>query len=57
MFELFLISEAVVPGAGAFEVAVSKELHKFKETVKGKTRLGVQAFAEAMLVIPKTLCK
>lgn len=46
---------AVVPGAGAFEVAVSKELHKFKETVKGKTRLGVQAFAEAMLVIPKTL--
>lgn len=57
MFELFLISGAVVPGAGAFEVAVSKELHKFKETVKGKTRLGVQAFAEAMLVIPKTLCK
>ena len=28
---------------------------KFKDTVKGRARLGVQAYAEAMLVIPKTL--
>ena len=28
---------------------------KFKETVKGRARLGVQAYAEALLVIPKTL--
>jgi T-complex protein 1 subunit zeta len=45
----------VVPGAGAFEIAVSDELNKFKESVKGKARLGVAAFADAMLVIPKTL--
>lgn len=44
-----------MPGAGAFEVAASAALMKFKETVKGRARLGVQAYAEALLVIPKTL--
>ncbi|XP_012234559.1 T-complex protein 1 subunit zeta [Linepithema humile] len=46
---------AVVPGAGAFEVAASQALQRYKEQVKGKQRLGVQAYAEALLVIPKTL--
>ncbi|XP_015593062.1 T-complex protein 1 subunit zeta [Cephus cinctus] len=46
---------AVVPGAGAFEVAASQALQRFKEEVKGKLRLGVQAYAEALLIIPKTL--
>ncbi|XP_066590226.1 T-complex protein 1 subunit zeta [Prorops nasuta] len=46
---------AVVPGAGAFEVAASKALQQYKEQVKGKQRLGVQAYAEALLIIPKTL--
>lgn len=50
-----LQDECVVPGAGATEIATYRELQKFKETVKGKARLGIQAFAEAMLVIPKTL--
>jgi len=45
----------VVPGAGAFEIAANKELLKFKDTVKGKARLGVQAYAEALLSIPKVL--
>lgn len=44
-----------MPGAGAFEVAASAALMKYKETVKGRARLGVQAYAESMLVIPKTL--
>lgn len=48
---------AVVPGAGAFEVAASQALQQYKEKVKGKQRLGVQAYAEALLVIPKTLGK
>ena len=47
----------IVPGAGAFEIAVSDALNTYKETVKGKARLGVAAFAEAMLVIPKTLAQ
>jgi len=47
----------VVPGAGAFEVAAYTELIKYKDTLKGRQRLGVQAFAEGLLVIPKTLAK
>lgn len=47
----------IVPGAGAFEIAVADALNAYKETVKGKPRLGVAAFAEAMLVIPKTLAQ
>ena len=47
----------IVPGAGAFEIAISDALNTFKESVKGKARLGVAAFAEAMLVIPKTLAQ
>jgi len=47
----------VVPGAGAFELAVSDALNAYKDSVKGKARLGVAAFAEAMLCIPKTLAQ
>ncbi|XP_064620672.1 T-complex protein 1 subunit zeta-like [Lineus longissimus] len=47
----------VIPGAGAFEIAAYSALMKFKESVKGRARLGVQAFAEALLVIPKVLGK
>ncbi|PSN43475.1 T-complex protein 1 subunit zeta [Blattella germanica] len=45
----------LVPGAGAFEIAANQELMRYKDEVKGKMRLGVQAYAEALLVIPKTL--
>lgn len=45
----------VVPGAGAFEVAAHKALMDLKETVGTRARLGVQAFADALLVIPKAL--
>ncbi|XP_018568186.1 T-complex protein 1 subunit zeta [Anoplophora glabripennis] len=47
--------KAVIPGAGAFEVTANKELLAYKDTVKGKVRLGIAAYAEALLVIPKTL--
>ncbi|WWD19674.1 T-complex protein 1, zeta subunit [Kwoniella shandongensis] len=46
----------LIPGAGAFEVACSSHLQTaLKQTAKGRTKLGVLAFAEAMLIIPKTL--
>ena len=45
----------VVPGAGAFEVAVHVALKKAMEELKGRERLGMQAYADAMLVIPKVL--
>ncbi|KAK4689906.1 T-complex protein 1 subunit zeta, partial [Tremellales sp. Uapishka_1] len=45
----------VIPGAGAFEVACSAHLQTALKSTKGRTKLGVLAFAEAMLIIPKTL--
>ncbi|KAH3902053.1 chaperonin-containing T-complex subunit CCT6 SCDLUD_001864 [Saccharomycodes ludwigii] len=50
----------VIPGAGAFFIAASDHLKKAnmsKLGCKGKTKTGIQAFAEALLVVPKTLIK
>ena len=49
---------AVVLGAGAFEVAAAAHLLEHtKKTVEGRAKLGVQAFAEALLIVPKTLAE
>lgn len=48
---------SVVPGAGAFQVACSNHLVKFKDSVKGRVKMGIQAFADALLVIPKILAR
>lgn len=48
---------SVLPGAGAFEIAAYRELMKYKEEVKGRARLGVQAYAEAILIIVKVLAQ
>merc|ERR1711988_1476301 len=47
----------IVPGAGAFELAAHRMLYKFRDTVEGRAKLGVQAFADALLVIPKVLAE
>jgi len=47
----------VVPGAGGFQIACYEALMKFKPSVKGRAQLGVQAFADALLVIPKVLAQ
>merc|ERR1719232_189479 len=47
----------VVPGAGSYEVAVHMALKKAMEAIKGRARLGMQAYAEGMLVIPKVLAQ
>ncbi|CCK67957.1 chaperonin-containing T-complex subunit CCT6 KNAG_0A02680 [Huiozyma naganishii CBS 8797] len=52
--------QTVVPGAGAFFIAASNNLNRANMAqlgAKGKTKTGVQAFAEALLVVPKTLVK
>ncbi|GAA5864889.1 hypothetical protein JCM3774_004262 [Rhodotorula dairenensis] len=48
---------ALIPGAGAFEVAAHQYLvdETKKSVAKGRAKLGVQAFADALLTIPKTL--
>lgn len=52
-----IVDKSVVPGAGAFQVACATHLKSddFSKTVKGKAKSGVQAFADALLIIPKTL--
>jgi T-complex protein 1 subunit zeta len=48
----------VLPGAGAFEIAAHAHLQKFAEAhVTGKKKLGVLAFSDGLLVIPKTLAE
>ncbi|KCV71326.1 T-complex protein 1 subunit zeta [Fonticula alba] len=49
--------KSVVPGAGAFEVAAYLHLMKFKNTIKDKSSMGVVAFAQALLVVPKVLAQ
>lgn len=55
-----LKDQNVIPGAGSFFLAASNHLQKsnmVKLGAKGKTKTGVQAFTEALLVVPKTLVK
>lgn len=49
--------QAVLPGAGALEVAVNLALQEEVKRVDGRETAGVQAFSEALLVIPKLLAK
>lgn len=49
--------KSVVPGAGSFEIACSMHLHEYCKEVQGKSKLGIEAFADALLVIPKTLAE
>ncbi|KAG5484433.1 hypothetical protein LSCM4_08000 [Leishmania orientalis] len=50
-------ASAVVAGAGAFEVALHDHLMKFADSVSGKQKIGIRAYADAMLVTPKTLAE
>ena len=49
--------KSLVPGGAAFEIACAHRLEKLLASaeVTGKAKLGVKAFAEALLIIPKTL--
>jgi len=50
-----LTSKAVVPGGGAVEAALSIYLENFATTLGSREQLAIAEFAEALLVIPKTL--
>jgi T-complex protein 1 subunit zeta len=53
-----ILDKCVIPGAGSFEVAAADHLMKnVRPKVSGKAKLGVQVFADALLVIPKTLAE
>ncbi|KAJ3146384.1 T-complex protein 1 subunit alpha [Geranomyces variabilis] len=50
-----LESNAVVPGGGAVEAALSIYLENFATTLGSREQLAIAEFANALLVIPKTL--
>jgi thermosome len=47
----------IVPGGGATEVELAIHLKRFASTVGGREQLAIEAFAEAMEVIPRALAE
>ncbi len=47
----------IVPGGGAVEVEIAKELRKHATTVGGREQLAIEAFADAFEIVPKTLAE
>lgn len=47
----------VVAGGGAFEIELSKRLHEFSQSVRGREQLAIKAFAESLEVVPRTLAE
>jgi archaeal chaperonin len=52
-----LRSGKVVAGAGAAEMELARQLRKYAESLSGREQLAVQAFADSMEVIPRTLAE
>lgn len=53
-----ITDEALVPGAGAFQIACADHLRDYaEENVKGKARLGVTLLGEALLGTVRCLAK
>src|SRR4030043_2038734 len=47
----------IVAGGGAVEIEIAKELRKFATKVGGREQLAVEAFADAVEIIPRTLAE
>ncbi|MFW9778918.1 MAG: thermosome subunit alpha [Candidatus Heimdallarchaeota archaeon] len=47
----------IVAGGGSPEAYLSRKLHKFAESLVGREQLAVQAFADALEIIPRTLAE
>merc|ERR1711977_171427 len=50
-------TKAVVPGAGAFELAANRHLLDNLDKAQGRAKLGIEVFAEALMVVPKALAE
>lgn len=55
MVKRMLESNTLVPGGGAVEVALSVYLENYATTLETREQLAIHEFAQALLVIPKTL--
>jgi len=47
----------IVAGGGAVEIEVAKDLRKYATKIGGREQLAIEAFADAIEVIPKTLAE
>ena len=59
---LFVISDVaelpkMVPGGGAIETELSKDVRSYATQVGGREQLAIEAFADALEVIPRTLAE
>jgi chaperonin GroEL (HSP60 family) len=52
-----VMDEQVLPGAGAPAVAVAADLREHARSVSGREQLAVEAFADALEVVPATLAR
>lgn len=52
-----IIDKKIVGGGGAPEIEVSKGLRQYAKTVGGREQLAIEAFADAMEVIPRALAE
>jgi len=55
MVKRMLESNTLVPGGGAVEAALSVYLENYANTLETREQLAIHEFAQALLVIPKTL--
>jgi chaperonin GroEL (HSP60 family) len=59
---LFVVSDVMeypkmVPGGGAIEMELAKEVRGYARQVGGREQLAIEAFADALEVIPRTLAE
>ncbi len=47
----------VVPGGGAIEAEMAKEIREYATKVGGREQLAIEAFAESLEIVPKTLAE
>jgi chaperonin GroEL (HSP60 family) len=47
----------IVAGGGAVEIEIGKELRKYATKIGGREQLAIEAFADAIEIIPKTLAE
>nr|WP_276681258.1 TCP-1/cpn60 chaperonin family protein [Haloquadratum walsbyi] len=55
VLRISLRDDAVVPGGGATEVAIAQDLRQHARTYSGREQLVIEAYADAIEVIPRTL--
>ena len=57
MFTFFLQDKRLVPGGGAVEMELSRQVESFSETCEGLEQYAVQRFANALQVVPRILAE